>query len=268
MATKAAESANKKARRAEISTSVATPQSSYLHAVALEVQTLLESLRLLDELLSRTTLSDSQGTLLKVKRSILRRLDELHSAVAPTLATRSLSGGAWVAKFPDSKSTSDLDGAFATGVNDFIASMKAGGASVSIGTTKRPIERAYLMHYAYKIANNSIKPEDVPAMTGVDIEWVHDSLAASQRAAKDMVDGYGIVAQPALNSRHTEGKAIDMTILWNGTLKLKNKAGSEVSITTTPRNGENADLVKVGKTFDVIKATFSGDPPHWSSDGH
>ena len=96
----------------------------------------------------------------------------------------------------------------------------SGRASVAIGTTKRPVARAYLKHYAYKIANNAIDPANVPAVVGVDIELDHGSLEASQRAAPDMIDSYAIVAQPALNSRHTVGKTIDMTIAWSGTLIL------------------------------------------------
>lgn len=96
--------------------------------------------------------------------------------------------------------------------------------------------------------------------------WGHD-LAASKAAGEAMVTGYSIVAQPALNSRHTEGMAIDMTISWRETLTLKNKSGNDVVVSTTPRTGENTELVGVGKSFGVVKATFTGDPPHWSSDG-
>jgi hypothetical protein len=82
-----------------------------------------------------------------------------------------------------------------------------------------------------------------------------------------MVQGYEIVYKPALTSRHTEGKAIDMAIKWEGDLVIVNGKGSKVTIKTTPRNGSgNAQLHQVGSSFGVIK--LSSDPPHWSSDGH
>ncbi|MCY1555605.1 hypothetical protein D9M68_922820 [compost metagenome] len=104
-------------------------------------------------------------------------------------------------------------------------------------------------------------------MAGVDIEWDHGDEATSQKAAKAMVAGYNIVKEPSLTSRHSQKKAIDMTISWTGDLTIKNKDGTEVAISTEPLNGENDDLIAVGKTYSVIKATFSGDPPHWSTDG-
>jgi hypothetical protein len=44
--------------------------------------------------------------------------------------------------------------------------------------------------------------------------------------------------------------------------------GTAKSIDSTPRTGMNADLIAVGATYGAIKATFAGDPPHWSTDGH
>lgn len=184
------------------------------------------------------------------------------------LLAKTPSGASWVSKFPDSKSTSDLTDGFRGGVDSFISAMTDAGASVSIGTTLRPPERAYLMYNAWRIANAEVKAEDVPAMAGVDIEWVHSSNDESVQSAQDMVDGYQIVAKPALNSRHTQGRAIDMTIRWSGTLSIANKDGTTSKITSTPRTGENSDLIDVGATYGVIKASFAGDPPHWSDDGH
>jgi hypothetical protein len=180
------------------------------------------------------------------------------------------SGASWVSQFPDSKSTSDLDSSFRTGVDNFIAAMTAGNAAVSVGTTLRPIERAWLMYYSWQIANAKIDAADVPAKPGIDIEWVHASNSESVQAAADMVAGYGIVAKngPSLTSRHTEGKAIDMTISWAGTLTINDASGTASTIDSTPRTGMNTDLIAVGATYGVIKATFAGDPPHWSTDGH
>ncbi|MDR6202505.1 hypothetical protein [Paraburkholderia graminis] len=59
-----------------------------------------------------------------------------------------------------------------------------------------------------------------------------------------------------------------MTISWKGALKLTDGKGKQVTIDSAPRDGTNPDLSKVGLSFGVVKALFSGDPPHWSSDGH
>ena len=80
-----------------------------------------------------------------------------------------------------------------------------------------------------------------------------------------MVNGYDIAFQPALKSRHVEGNAIDMTISWTGKLGIKNKSGALTTISSTPRNGFNAELRRVGKSFGVTK--HPTDPPHWSTDG-
>jgi hypothetical protein len=187
-------------------------------------------------------------------------------------AQKELSGAQWVARFPDGKTTSALANDFRPGCEGFIASMKAAGADVSVNSTRRPAERAYLMHHAWRIHKQTLNPQNVPAKAGVSIEWVHRKadgsidLTASRKAATAMVDGYGIVFQPALNSRHTEGRAVDMSISWTGKLPVKNKSGTVVSISSTPRTGMNTDLRKVGRTFGVIKNT--SDKPHWSTDGH
>ena len=82
-----------------------------------------------------------------------------------------------------------------------------------------------------------------------------------------MVQGYGIVFKPALTSRHTEGKALDMTITWQNSLAIANGSGTMVTISSLPRDGAgNADVHQIGSSYGVIK--LLSDPPHWSSDGH
>jgi hypothetical protein len=229
-----------------------------------EIGQVLENLDLLNKA-GRQANANQKQALAATEAALLAHLALLRTG---NLRAKELSGAAWVPKFPDSKSTSDLAAGFKGGVDAFIAAMKAAGTSVTIGTTLRPPKRAYLMHYSFRIGKKEIKAADVPAMSGVDIEWVHSSDQASVNAANDMVAGYNIVAKPALNSRHTEGRAIDMTISWTGNFKVKNKDGTTTEITSQPKTGENADLHKVGATYGVIKASFAGDPPHWSDDGH
>lgn len=77
---------------------------------------------------------------------------------------------------------------------------------------------------------------------------------------------YQIAFPAALTSRHTQRRAIDMTISWKGTLKITDFNGQAHAISTGPRNGSNPQLIMVGKTFGVVKLV--SDPPHWSDDGH
>lgn len=184
---------------------------------------------------------------------------------------KELSGSRWVQRFPDAKSTDALASDFGPGCRAFIAALRAGGARVIVSSTRRPAERAYLMHFCWRIFKGTMNPQNVPARPGVNIEWVHRGadgsvdLAASRAAAKAMVRAYGIAFAPALHSRHTEGRAIDMSIAWSGNLVIANKNGSKTTIRSKPRNGFNIALRRVGKTYKVTK--HPTDPPHWSTDG-
>lgn len=171
-----------------------------------------------------------------------------------------LSGPAWVNQFPTSSSTADLTASFRTAVDNFIAALQAGGASVSISATLRPPERAYLMHYAWKVAQQNMSAANVPAMAGVDIQWNHGTAAASKLAAQQMVNGYGIVYAPALTSRHSEGRAIDMTITDYVGKTFNNAAGQATVVNSA------AQLHALGLGYGVHK--LASDPPHWSDDGH
>jgi len=86
-----------------------------------------------------------------------------------------------------------------------------------------------------------------------------------------MVAAYGIdnlQVSPSLTSRHIEGKAIDMIITWERALTIRKRDGSAVSITSTPRDGTNADLIEVGKSYGVIHfKAAQKDKVHWSTDG-
>jgi len=183
-----------------------------------------------------------------------------------------LSGKQWVAKFPTSRSLADLDPSFKSRAEEFVAALKAANAVVKISATFRPKERAYLMHYSFRISRESLDPNLVPKLSTVPIEWVHKKangsidLNASVNAAEDMVDAYEIIKKPVLKSRHTLGTAVDMTISWTGTLSIKGADGKVVQISSTPRSGQNRDLHNVALTYGVKK--LISDPPHWSLDGH
>lgn len=198
-----------------------------------------------------------------------RRLFAAETATAPEP-----SGPAWVDQFLGSASPDDCIDPFKSNLKAFLAALATAGAQVDIAATFRPAERAYLMHWSWKIAKNLVDPRAVPAMAGVNIDWVHRTasgdadLPKSRSAASQMVSRYGLVSQPALTSRHTEGRAVDMDISWIGSLPIGNADGTSNEISTEPRSGMNEELIAVGQGYGVIKAQFDGDPPHWSEDGH
>jgi D-alanyl-D-alanine dipeptidase len=181
----------------------------------------------------------------------------LPTASVPTLE---LSGAQWVSRFPTSTSTDDLVEPFRSNVRNFVAALTAAGASVRVSATLRPPERAYLMHYASRVSSGKLSADKVPARSGVNINWVHPTAADSIAAATDMVNGYGIVFPPALDSNHSRGTAIDMTITGIVGKSMNNASGNAVAI-----QSQN-DLHEVGASYGVRK--LISDPPHWSSDGH
>lgn len=190
-------------------------------------------------------------------------------------STRKLSGPEWVRQFPGSRSLDDLVDPFRVAAKAFVAALLDSGCSVTISSTLRPPERAYLMRFSTAIARNVVMPEAVPAHRSVNIEWVHRTGGQidhpkSRSAAVQMMQGFGIDPSsplPATASRHTEGNAVDMSISWNGVLSIQDARGRVVQIPSSPHSGLNAQLHEVGATYQVIKALFQDDP-HWSNDGH
>lgn len=186
---------------------------------------------------------------------------------------KTLSGQLWVIKFPNSTSLDDLVDPFKSNVKKFVAALTTAGAAVSINATRRPKERAFLMHWSFRVSQESYDPEKVPEMVGVDIDWVHKdakgkkSVDASKLGAGQMVDGYDIAYRPVLDSRHTQGNAVDMDISWStAEFKIKDGGGKDVTIKTGAKDGGNPELHKVGKSYGMVKLV--SDPPHWSNDGH
>lgn len=182
-----------------------------------------------------------------------------------------LSGAQWCSRFPTSASTDTLTSEFKNSCDAFISALQTSGAHITISATYRPPERAYLMHWCWKI-KHGFNPSLVPHMDGVNIEWVHPSLQNSIDAAISMVNGFGLQnlnVAPSLHSLHTEKRAIDMSISWNGNLLISKQDGTIVTINTLPRTGMNSQLKEVGRSYGVIK--FIGgasDVPHWSVNGH
>lgn len=181
-----------------------------------------------------------------------------------------LSGAAWwhanQARYANSDKVADLVPEFAAKVQRFIDAMRAGGAQVRVSSTRRNKIRAYLMHFSWRIANGDVAASAVPAEPGCEIVWDHGNDQASRQAAREMRDLFNIAYRPSLNSRHIEGKAIDMTINWTGELRMRDGQGQLVDV-PPPRSGDiNARLHQVGASYGVIKLV--SDKPHWSTDGH
>lgn len=181
-----------------------------------------------------------------------------------------LSGSVWwhanQAKFPNSRDLNDLASPFREQAVSFHDALVAAGATVSVSSTRRDVRRAYLMHYCWKVANGSIKAEDVPAHPGVDIVWDHGDPVKSKAAAAEMKALFGMKYIAALNSIHIEGGAVDMTIRWTGTIQVKDGSGVSHAV-GAPRSGSaNTLLHEIGATYGVKKLVK--DEPHWSATGH
>lgn len=170
-----------------------------------------------------------------------------------------LSGPKWASRFPTSRSLDDLNSDFAPKAKQFIGALEDAGVTVRINATRRPRERAYLMHYSSAIANKKVKPEDVPAMDGVHINWVHDTEKESINAAAALAKAYDIVYPPALISRHSEGGAVDMTLGNYVGKEIMNAEGKKIEI------NNKSDLNGLGAGYGVYK--LKSDPPHWSDNG-
>ncbi|MDP1977236.1 hypothetical protein [Undibacterium sp.] len=171
-----------------------------------------------------------------------------------------LSGPTWVSRFPTSRSLDDLHPQFKSSMNRFVEAIRSGGGDINVDATYRPSERAYLMHYAHKIASGQINPEDVPPMAGVPVQWVHPVPSDSVNAARQMKQAYGIVYPPALVSRHTARGAVDMRVTGLLGRTVADANGNSVRI------DKESDLYPVGASYGVRKLV--SDKPHWSDDGN
>jgi len=191
---------------------------------------------------------------------------------------KKLSGRVWVSHFSGSHSVDSLSQPFRDKVKRFLESVRNAGIKVVITSTLRPPERAYLMHWSWKLSRNLVMPQHIPYRIGVNIDWVHmnsdGSINFTQSivAAKEMVSGFGMTnlnVAPSLTSRHTEGHAIDMLLTWHGNIVIKDQNGKSYKITSLPHDGMNKELHSIGQSFGVIKYHGGNkDKPHWSIDGY
>lgn len=207
--------------------------------------------------------------------ALVLSVDALSREIASARGTPSAvvlepSGVQWCSRYPTSRSVDDLIQPFRGNVERFLAALSTAGASVSIAATYRPRERAHLMHWAWRIGRLLEDPRIASRDPGIPIDWVHrdalgaPDLVASKRAAQEMVAAYDMAQIAALNSRHIERLAIDMSIRWKTQLSVLDAAGNIRTI-PGPGNGEVPALHQVGRSYGVVKLV--SDPPHWSIDG-
>lgn len=184
---------------------------------------------------------------------------------------RELSGAQWCARFPRSDSIVTLKPSFQLSVSSFLWALQQAGASYRIHNTFRPVEACYLMRHAWLIWQLRIRPEAVNPYPGVQIDWVHETREKSIEAGRRMCAGYqimGLQDAPAAESNHSKGLAIDMSIAWNGALRVTDSSGDEVVIESLPRDNMNSALWAIGSTYGVKRYHNPGrDKPHWSIDG-
>jgi hypothetical protein len=186
------------------------------------------------------------------------------------------SGSYWVtwasAHAKNSNSVDDLVEPFRANVKAFVAALESAGAKVKVKATVRNVKRAYLFHWSWLIGLGKIEASEAKSILGVDIEWDHGNAEKSKKGAKEMIDGFGLAVPPnstnppALTSNHSPGKAVDMDIVWTGTIKLKKKDGKEETVAFMSDVNKNVKLHAVGESYGVKK--LKTDAPHWSIDGH
>ena len=195
-----------------------------------------------------------------------------------------LSGPSWAGRFPDSRSVGALSGAFRKDVSVFMTAMRHAGITVRTLSTRRPAERAFLMHYSWLVAKRKLSALRVPRFRAskhhkpVSICWVHAgahgaNLRASIAAARKLAAALGVASlrsAPLLTSLRTEGLSIAMSTTWKARrITIANAAGHRVTIHSTPHDGLNKTLIAVGATYGVIhfiKAAQAMDV--WSVNGH
>ena len=185
------------------------------------------------------------------------------------------SGSHWVAwaniHARNSRRVEDLDSTFRGKIAAFTNALADGGARVGISATRRSPGRAYLFHWSWKIAHGRCKASEAAPMADVRIQWDHGDDGLSRFGALEMVRGFGLavpprsIHPPALSSNHIAGRAIDMDITWNGTIRVAKKEGALAAIEHMHNVNSNLALHAVGASYGVLK--LRSDAPHWSFNG-
>lgn len=164
------------------------------------------------------------------------------------------SGAEWTERYPESIDIDDLDDKLGVGVENFINVVEQAGADVEIIRTLVPPERAYLMHWAYRIAKEGFDPDLVPYMEGVDIRWSHDDPNLSRQAAWAMVNTFAISnlkEPPPLVSPYTLGQVISMRVRWFSPLTVNRHQDDEYIIEDFPFDATNPLILMLAQKHDL-----------------
>jgi D-alanyl-D-alanine dipeptidase len=189
-------------------------------------------------------------------------------AATPKAATGDprLSGAHWTKQYPGSARVDSLIDPFKNNVITFMGMLHSNKAGINVAATYRPPERAWLMHWAWYIAKGKINYSKIATIKNpynVEIEWDHGDKQSTVAAAQAMVDAYKMKHKAALASRHTEGRAIDMTI--SHLPEILRIDGQDYPIGTAEASKNEALWFISDHQFAVKK--LASDPPHWSEDG-
>lgn len=176
-----------------------------------------------------------------------------HACVTP-------SGPSWCKEFPVSRSLLTLVEPLRSNAGAFVEALRAAGAVVTIGMTRMPLERAYLMHWSFRIAAGLADPAWVPAMPGVEIDWTHGGNAeAAHTSAILMKHQFGLKSAPLLRNHHTEGRAFHMKIQFGWALSVADREKRHWPVAC------QSDLLPIGERYGLVKRRDI--PHHWSDDG-
>lgn len=163
-----------------------------------------------------------------------------------------------VAMFPTSRSIEDLAEPFRSKVRTFLAGVKDAGGTYTIAATKRPQQRAAIMHWAWMVSKEGVNPASVPPLPGISIAW-------SKALADELVVAYGLAYRPALDSLHIMGQAIDVDITFQASATMRTGTGGTAYVSAGDANADPA-FHRVAATYGVVK--LPSDHPHYSSTGH
>jgi hypothetical protein len=201
-----------------------------------------------------------------------QRTDKNHPITVLSSPQLEASGRQWCARFPGNNTLAGLHAEFRPKATHFVDALKAAGVGVKINAVFRPIERSYLMYWAFMICRGT-DPTTVPSWPNVAIDWTHrgadgkPDLAAAKQAAEDMCKGYGIKPHSASQkvgrpkrSRHNFGGALDMNLSTYVGKSVKDADGKDVKVTGF------STLVDIGATYGVLY--YPQENMHWSDTGH
>jgi hypothetical protein len=193
--------------------------------------------------------------------------------VYETQLSNTFSGAHWVTKYPAKTALGDLNSNFGNPLSRFLAALHKAGASITVKSTLWPKERVYLMHWAYRVARQGFDPQQVPEMDKVAIRWWHGTPERSRKAAEEMLKAFQIdklEQSPSLKTHHADGQAVDMDVMWGGSLMLVDAHGQMHTIKSSPHDSTNDELLSVAQSYGLKMGGKHGDdgPPHWSVDGN